>query len=73
MGFGESACDFQLFAWTGAYEDWFQTRSELAVAVNRGLQEAGIEIPYPQRDLHLRSADPASLAALARVVRPDRE
>jgi small-conductance mechanosensitive channel len=73
MGFGESACDFQLFAWTGAYEDWFQTRSELAVAVNRALHEAGIEIPFPQRDVHLRSADPASLAVLARIVRPERE
>ncbi len=65
MGFGESACDFQLFAWTDSFDDWFQTRSELAVAVGRALHEAGIEIPFPQREVHLRSIDP-KLAALAK-------
>jgi small-conductance mechanosensitive channel len=67
MGFGESSCDFQLFAWTDSFDDWVQTRSELAVAVSRALHEAGIEIPFPQRDLHLRSADAKSLTALARA------
>jgi small-conductance mechanosensitive channel len=32
-----------------------QIRSDLTVGVNRALAEAGIEIPFPQRDLHLRS------------------
>jgi small-conductance mechanosensitive channel len=65
MGFGESACDFQLFAWTDSFDDWMQTRSELAMAVSRALAEAGIEIPFPQRDLHLRSVD-GKLATLVR-------
>jgi small-conductance mechanosensitive channel len=65
MGFGESACDFQLFAWTDSFDDWMQTRSELAMAVSRALAEAGIEIPFPQRDLHLRSVD-GKLATLLR-------
>jgi small-conductance mechanosensitive channel len=69
MGFGESACDFQLFAWTASFDDWVQTRSELAMAVGRALREAGIEIPFPQREVHLRSADPEALAALARAAR----
>jgi small-conductance mechanosensitive channel len=73
MGFGESACDFQLFAWTASFDDWMQTRSELAVAVGRALHEAGIAIPFPQREVHLRGADPESLAALARAARPERE
>jgi small-conductance mechanosensitive channel len=29
-------------------------RSELGVAVNTALREAGIEIPYPQRDMNLK-------------------
>jgi small-conductance mechanosensitive channel len=64
MGFGESSCDFQLFAWTDSFDDWFQTRSDLAMAVGRALHEAGIEIPFPQREVHLRSIDP-KLATLA--------
>jgi small-conductance mechanosensitive channel len=31
--------------------------SDLLVGVNNALAEAGIEIPFPQRDLHLRSVD----------------
>jgi small-conductance mechanosensitive channel len=73
MGFGESSCDFQLFAWTDSFDDWVQTRSELAMAVGRALHEAGIEIPFPQREVHLRSADPKSLAALARAARDEPE
>ncbi len=73
MGFGESSCDFQLFAWTDSFDDWVHIRSELAMAVGRTLHEAGIEIPFPQRELHLRSVDPKSLAALARAARPERE
>jgi small-conductance mechanosensitive channel len=32
-----------------------RVRSELTLAVNAALLEAGIEIPFPQRDLHVRS------------------
>ena len=33
-------------------------QSELALGVNRRLAERGIGIPFPQRDLHLRSIAP---------------
>ena len=63
MGFGDSSLDFSLRAWTGRYSEWIQIRSDLSIAVNRALAEAGIEIPFPQRDLHLRSvADEAGTA-----------
>ena len=55
LGFGESSLDFELRAWTGRLENWRQVQSNLAVAVNRAFREAGIAIPFPQRDLHLRS------------------
>jgi potassium efflux system protein len=32
-----------------------QTESEIKVSIHRRLKEAGIEIPFPQRDLHIRS------------------
>jgi potassium efflux system protein len=31
---------------------------DLHMALDKALREAGIEIPFPQRDLHLRSVDP---------------
>ncbi len=55
MGFGDSSLDFSLRGWTAEGEDWVRIRSELGVAVNRAFAEAGMEIPFPQRDLHLRS------------------
>jgi len=66
VGFGDSSLDFSLRAWTGRYGEWIQIRSDLNVAVNRALAEAGIEIPFPQRDLHLRSVAAEAGSALAR-------
>jgi small-conductance mechanosensitive channel len=54
MGFGESSLDFELRAWTDAFDDWVQVRSGLALEVHRKLGEAGIEVPFPQRVLRVR-------------------
>ncbi len=54
---GESSLDFELRLWIANFDDWYVVESELNTAINRGLAEAGIEIPFPQRDLHLRSSD----------------
>ena len=58
-GFGESALDFVLRVWS-VDAAWPQTSSNVAVAINQALEEAGISIPFPQRDIHLRGgATPA--------------
>lgn len=54
-GLTAGAIDLSLRAWTTEFADWIQVRSELAMKVRDGLAEAGIEVPLPQRDLHLRS------------------
>ena len=54
IGFGDSSLDFRLLAWTDI-EHRLPTESEIHVAINTRLKEAGIEIPFPQRDLHIRS------------------
>jgi potassium-dependent mechanosensitive channel len=61
MGFGESSLNFELRFWSAWHDTWFQLQSDVTVAVAKALREAGIEIPFPQRDLHLRSID-ASMA-----------
>ena len=65
VGFGASSLDFSIRAWTNNFADWVKTRSELNVRVNDALATAGIEIPYPQQDVHVRSVDAAALAGLA--------
>jgi len=52
-GFGESALSFQLQVWC-RIELGGSVRSGLGVAVLEALRGAGIQIPYPQRDLHLK-------------------
>ncbi len=71
LGFGDSSLDFQLRAWTRT--DYVQVSSDLLVAVNAALAKAGIEIPFPQRDLHLRSVDEDAAKRLSARVSKKRE
>ena len=55
-GFGDSSLDFELVVWSSEMSNRPRRyRSELNFAIERKLREAGIEIPFPQRDLHIRS------------------
>jgi len=54
LRFGESSLDFRLRCWV-RMEDWVSVASDLHVSINRELKTAGITIPFPQRDLHVRS------------------
>jgi small-conductance mechanosensitive channel len=64
QAFGSSSLDFRLLAWVPDFDRSLGVRSELTVEVNRRLAEAGIEIPFPQRDLHVRSVAPRIVSAL---------
>lgn len=63
--FAADSLNFELRAWTNRSDAWVQIRSDLAVAINAALTEHDIQIPYTQRDLHLRSIDPQALQMLA--------
>ncbi len=52
-GFGDSALNFELRFWTGL-ATFLEVESHIAIAVNAALREAAIEIPFPQRDLHIK-------------------
>ncbi len=54
LEFGDSSLNFRLLAWVHI-DSRLETESELMVTINTRLKEAGIEIPFPQRDLHIRS------------------
>jgi len=63
LGFGESALDFELRAWVARADVVASFGSTLGIGVERALREAGITIPFPQRDLNVRTtAAPAATA-----------
>jgi len=53
--FGESSLDFELLCWIARPVDRGRVSHELNCAVYKALQTNQIEIPFPQRDLHVRS------------------
>ena len=55
--FGDSSLDFELRAFLRVFEDRWPVKHQIHTEVNRVLAEAGIEIPFPQRDLNIRSQD----------------
>lgn len=58
QGFGDSSLNFSVRVWIADFEEVYRVSSELSVRIFAALKEAGIEIPFPQRDLHLRSVPP---------------
>ena len=68
--FGESSLDFELRFWTSNFDQWPTVQSDVALAVHAALTGAGIEIPFPQRDLHLRSVDRGAERAIRTAAEP---
>jgi len=54
LGFGANSLDFELRAFT-TVDTLLSVRDELNMAVDKAFREAGIEIAFPQRDIHIRS------------------
>ena len=53
--FGESSLDFELMGWIARPVDRGRLRHELNCAIYKAFIDEGIEIPFPQRDLHVRT------------------
>jgi len=58
---GDSALLFRLRFWTHVEQYW-ATTTDVRFELDRRFRELGIEIAFPQRDLHIRSADPSLFA-----------
>ena len=54
-GFGDSSLNFLVFAFLPSLDKRLPTTHDLNSAIHRELAKAGIEIPFPQRDLHVRT------------------
>jgi small-conductance mechanosensitive channel len=57
LGFGDSSLNFELRVWIKDFLDRFRIQSELIQAIDSRFRSEGVEIPFPQRDLHVRSID----------------
>jgi small-conductance mechanosensitive channel len=57
-GFGDSAWNMRLRIWLEDSQRHLEVHSEINCAIVRKFQQNGIEIPFPQRDLHVRSPLP---------------
>ncbi len=58
MEYGDNSIDFELLVTTGTKTHVpGLLRSDLLFAILKSFRRVGIELPFPQRDLHLRSSD----------------
>lgn len=55
LGFGDSSLDFELRIFVRSVDDRFEVSHDIHTEINKALANAGVEIPFPQRDLHIRS------------------
>ncbi len=54
-GFGDSSLDFELRVFLHNVDSRLSVVSDLNFAIDKAFREEGIEIPFPQRDLHVKS------------------
>jgi small-conductance mechanosensitive channel len=58
IGYGDSSIDFELAVWVADPITIPRLRSDLYFAIWEEFEKRDIEIPFPQRDLHVRSGVP---------------
>lgn len=52
--FNNSSIDFDVKFWVYHYDDGVPAMSDLIIAIDIAFKENGIEIPFPQQDLHIK-------------------
>jgi small-conductance mechanosensitive channel len=61
--FGDSSLDFELAVWLDSPEREPVIMSELRFEIDRVFRQKGIEIPFPQREIHVRQGSAARLVS----------
>ncbi|MCU4157033.1 mechanosensitive ion channel [Carboxylicivirga sp. A043] len=57
INMGDSSLDFRMLYWISKVRNGLEIHSAITQQVYNALNEAGIEIPFPQRDVHIKSKD----------------
>jgi len=55
LGFGDNSLNFEVRVFSPNVDSLLKIKHELHLAIDKAFREAGIEISFPQRDLHIRS------------------
>lgn len=55
IGFGDSSLDFEIRLYVKLVSNRLPVTHELHMEIDRSLNEHGIEIPFPQRDIHVKT------------------
>jgi len=55
--FSDSSVDFRILFWTNHFGDWISIKSDTLAAIYEELKLAGIEIPFPKRDVFVHYPD----------------
>lgn len=72
LDFGDSSLDFEARGFISDIEYVITVKSDLRVAIYKTLMEHGIEIPFPQRDLHLKDIDRIANALTGQQQTPEK-
>lgn len=56
--YGDSALKFRLYVWIEVAQGGVNINHELHMLIDRLFRESGIDIDFPQRDVHLYPAGP---------------
>ena len=62
LEFGDSSLNFELLVWSDEPPNYHRLRSKLNYAIDAAFRDKGVEIPFPQRDLHLKTSTSQDLA-----------
>ncbi len=59
-GFGDSSLDFKIRFWV-PFDIGVTVKSQVAMSIYDALEEAGINIPFPQQDIYIKAIEDSSL------------
>ncbi len=60
LGFGDSALNFEVRFWAPRPQVVLPLKSDVALSIAAALNEAGIKVPIPRRDLYIKSTNQAT-------------
>lgn len=69
--FGESSVDFRVLFWVESMDIYLEVRDEIMSAIFEIFRENQIEIPFPKRDLYLKSLPRESIQAVENKKSPE--
>ena len=65
LAFGDSSLNFELRVWISNFDDRLEVISELNREIESEFAAQGVVVPFPQRDLHVKTVDGEVVSALA--------